>query len=130
MDLQDLLSNQSDNQGESKSPSPLVSLKKDLLFYKDSIKEVAVEMMAEGYTLNPIFIAHQLKVELGEIILDREELGTSWTIHASSLEEFIERGVIKEEKKEFFLKQYKSANDYICLFVLVPEGANFVYYPY
>jgi hypothetical protein len=32
--------------------------------------------------------------------------------------------------KERFLKTYKNPNDYMCIFVIVPEGANFVYFPY
>lgn len=87
-------------------------------------------MMAEGYTLYPIFVAHQLQVELGEVILDREELQTAWTIHASSLEEFVDKGLVQEERKDYFIQKFKSANDYMCLFVIVPEGANFVFYPY
>jgi len=131
MDLQDLLNKGPEEEGKaSKGKSPLLSLKTDLDFYKDSIQEVSAEMMAEGYTLYPIFVAHQLKVDLGEVILDREELNTQWTIQASSLEEFMDRGIVKEDKKEFFVKNFKSANDYICLFVVVPEGANFVFYPY
>jgi hypothetical protein len=53
-----------------------------------------------------------------------------WSINASTLEEFIEKGIIKKELKDRFLKTYKNAHDYMCLFVVVPEGANFVYYPY
>ena len=132
MDLQDLLNKGPEDEGNQtgKGKSPLLSLKSDLDFYKESIQKVAAEMMAEGYTLYPIFVAHQLKVDLGEIILDREELNTQWTIQASSLEEFVDRGIIKEDKKEFFIKNFKSANDFMCLFVVVPEGANFVFYPY
>ncbi|OYD41752.1 hypothetical protein [Sphingobacterium cellulitidis] len=131
MDLQDLLNKGPEEEGkQGKGQSPLVSLKKDLDFYKESIQEVSSEMMAEGYTFYPIFVAHQLKVDLGEMILDRDELNTQWSIQASSLEEFVERGIIKEDKKEFFEKSFKPANDFMCLFVVVPEGANFVFYPY
>ncbi len=131
MDLQDLLNKSPEGGDEApKNQSPLLSLKKDLEFYKDSIKEVSTEMVAEGYTLYPIFVAHQLKVDLGEMILDRDELNTQWSIQASSLEEFVDRGVIKEEREQYFIKQYKPSNDFMCLFVVVPEGANFVFYPY
>ena len=132
MDFQDLLYRQLEGEGQPNpsAPSPLHSLKADLDFYRESIREVSSEMMAEGYTLFPIFVAHQYEVSLGELILDKNELGTNWSINASSLEEFVDRGVIKEEKKGRFEKQYKSANEFMCLFVVVPEGANFVFYPY
>jgi len=130
MDLQDLLNKQGGDNQSPQATSPLVSLKADLDFYKEAIQEVAVELMAEGYTLYPIFVAHQHEVDLGEVILDRGELNTAWTIHASSLEEFVEKGLIEEDKRAFFEKSFKPANEFMCLFVIVPEGANFVFYPY
>ena len=130
MDLEELMPQQPDGKKEEKQKSPLVSLEKDLELYADSIKEVAVEIMLEGISANPIFIAHQHTVSIGEMILNREELHTEWTIQASTIEEFIEKGIIKPEKKVLFLKAYKKPEDYMCVFVIVPEGANFIYYPY
>lgn len=132
MDFSDLITGASagGDRQEQKKPSPLQSLKVDLDFYSESIKEISSEMVAEGYTLYPIFIATQYEVSLGEIILDRVELGTNWSIKASSLEEFVERGVIASGKKAAFEKTYKKPENFMCLFVVVPEGANFVFYPY
>jgi hypothetical protein len=113
-----------------KKESPLVSLERDLKLFNESIREVAVEIMLEGLSMHPIFIAHQHELKLGEVILDRNELNTEWSIHASTIEEFTERGIIKTELKERFLGTYKNPHDFMCLFVVVPEGANFVYYPY
>lgn len=115
---------------QQKKESPLVSLEKDLNFYAEAIKEVAIEIMVEGISKQPIFIAHQHEVKIGEIILNKDELNTQWTVQASTLEEFIEKGVIKKERKEAFLSAYKRPEDFMCVFVVVPEGANFVYYPY
>lgn len=119
-----------ENQPKEKKKSPLVSLEKDLEFYAESIKEVAVEIMVEGISAAPIFIAHQHEVKIGEVILDKDELNTNWTVQASTLEEFIERGIIHSDKKERFLKNYKKPEEYMCVFVIVPEGANFIFYPY
>lgn|SRR5690606_30970547 len=130
MDLQDLLNAQAGNDGQPKPESPLKSLKVDLDFYADSIKEIAVEIMAEGLSAYPIFVAHQHEVTIGELTLDKNELGTNWSVHASTLEEFVERGIIKENRKARFMKQYKKPEDFMCVFVIVPQGANFVFYPY
>jgi hypothetical protein len=86
--------------------------------------------MVEGISACPIFVAHQHEVKIGEPILDRHELNTGWSIHASTLEEFVEKGIIHPDKKERFIKHFKNAHDFMCLFVIVPEGANFVFYPY
>jgi hypothetical protein len=130
MEAEDFLNEKSRGEEQPKKDSPLVSLERDLKFFNESIREVAVEIMVEGLSMHPIFIAHQHELKLGEMILDRVELNTEWSIHASTIEEFTERGIIKPELKERFLTTYKNPNDFMCLFVVVPEGANFVYYPY
>src|SRR5690606_25229542 len=129
MDIEDLMNGVGGTPDPTAS-SPLKSLKIDLDFYSDSIKEVAAEMMAEGYTLYPIFIAHQHEVNVGEMLLNKDELNTQWTIQVSSLEEFVDRGLVKEDRKANFIKHFKNANEYMCVFVIVPEGGNFVFYPY
>lgn len=132
MNAEELLNGSNENAKEQpkEKKSPLLSLEKDLNFYADSMKEVAVEIRVEGISSYPIFIAHQHQVNIGELILNRDELNTNWSIQASTLEEFIQKGIIHPDKKEHFLKSYKNADRFMCVFVVVPEGANFVYYPY
>jgi len=129
MDPEELL-NEGGAGNQPKKESPLISLERDLKFFYESIREVAVEIMVEGLSNYPIFIAHQHELKLGELILDRNDLNTDWSIHASTLEEFVDKGVIKSVLKDRFIKTYKDPYEYMCLFVVVPEGANFVFYPY
>jgi len=128
MDPEELLNE--NNNGEKKTESPLLSLERDLKIYNETIHEVAIEIMVEGLSSYPIFIAYQHLVKLGELILDRDDLNMEWSINASTLEEFVEKGVIKKELQERFTRSYKNPHDFMCLFVIVPEGANFVYFPY
>ena len=130
MDMEELLPQQPEKGKVEQKKSPLVSLEKDLELYAESVREIAQEIIMEGISAHPIFIAHQHTVSIGEIILDRKELNTEWTIQASTFEEFVEKGIIQPEKKSLFLKSYKKPEDYMCVFVIVPEGANFIYYPY
>ena len=130
MDIEELLPQEPEGEKKEAKHSPLLSLEKDLELYADSIREVAIEIMVEGISAHPIFIAHQHTVSIGEMILNREELNTNWTIQASTLEEFVQKGIINPEKKALFLKSYKKPEDFMCVFVIVPEGANFIYYPY
>ncbi|MVN90394.1 hypothetical protein [Mucilaginibacter aquatilis] len=113
-----------------KNESPLKSLETDLRLYSESIREIAVEIMVEGLSAYPIFIAHQHEVSLGELILNKDELNTEWNINASTLEEFVEKGVIKKELKQRFIDNYKNAHEFMCVFAIVPEGANFIFFPY
>lgn len=131
MEIKDLLNPEENNEGNKKEKeSPLKSLELDLKFYNESIKEIAVEIVAEGISQHPIFVAHQHELSLGEPILDKDELNTSWSVHASTIEEFVEKGIIQPDKKDRFIKQYKDPNTFMCVFVIVPEGANFVFFPY
>jgi hypothetical protein len=118
-----------DNNGKDKE-SPLLSLEIDLKLFNESIREVAVEIMVEGLSRYPIFVAHQHEVALGEMILDKDDINSDWSINASTLEEFMERGIIKKELKQRFIDTYKKPEDFMCVFVIVPEGANFVFFPY
>ena len=126
MDPEELLNENSGGQKDS----PLVSLETDLKLFSESLREVAVEIMVEGLSRYPIFVAHQHEVKLGEEIFNKEELNTEWNINASTLEEFIERNVIKKELKQRFIDSYKNPHDFMCVFTIVPEGANFVFFPY
>ena len=133
MESEELLGNfgqENNGQPKREKKSPLISLEKDLTFYAESIKEVAVEIMVEGISSHPIFIAHQHQVNIGELILNKDDLNTEWTIQASTLEEFIQKGIIHPDRKEHFLKSYKRPEQYMCIFAIVPEGANFIYFPY
>ena len=128
MEIKDLLNPEGTN--EENKESPLKSLEADLKFYTESLKEVAVEIMAEGISSYPIFVAHQHELKLGEVILDKNELHTEWSIHASTMEEFSEKALILPDRKDKFIKQYKDPYKFMCVFVIVPEGANFVFFPY
>ncbi len=129
MNPEDLLQEGSE-EDKKKKASPLESLETDLKFLSESMKEIAVEIMVEGLSKYPIFIAHQHEVNLGEMIFDRHEMNLDWTIQASTLEEFTEKKVIKKELEQRFTDTYKNPNKYMCVFVIVPEGANFVFFPY
>ena len=129
MNPEELLNNPTEP-NQPAAESPLVSLERDLKFFNDSIREVSTEIMVEGLSNYPIFIAHQHELTLGEVILDRHDLNSTWSIHASTLEEFIERGVIKKELRERFVDTYKNPSKFICVFVVTPEGANFVFVPF
>lgn len=130
MEIEEWFGASKNNEDESQKSSPLRSLKIDLDYYSDSIKEISLEIMAEGLSAYPIFIAHQHVVNVGELILDHVELKTNWSINASTIEELVESNIIKEDRKDAFIKKFKRAQDFMCLFVVVPEGANFVFYPY
>lgn len=110
--------------------SYLNTLRLDLNFFKDSIREVSRDIVSEGYSQYPIFIAHQAEVKLGEVILDREELGSNFTIQATTMEDLIEKKIILPGNIEKFKKAYKDPDKHCCIFLVTEHGAQFVFVPF
>lgn len=108
----------------------LQQLRAELILMKESIKETSEEIIKEEFSNFPIFIAHQDPIELGEVILDKDDMATQWSVSASTLEQFIEKGLIKKEREEFFRESYKDPKEFICMFVIYKAQANFVFVPY
>lgn len=108
----------------------LDSLKNDIEFYNDSIKDVAIEIVNSGFSKYPVFIAHQHEVKIGEVILDKADYQREWTINATILEELIENGIIEEAKSSEFKKVFKDPKEYICIFLITEKGGNFIFSPY
>ncbi len=113
-----------------KATEILNSLKNILEFHNDSIKEVSDEIIKEGISFYPVFIAHENEIPLGELILDRNYYQTDWHISVTTLEDLIEKNIILKEKVEDFKKIYKPPSDYICVLLLSEKGANFIFHPF
>jgi len=110
--------------------SYLNTLRLDLNFFKDSIKEVSQDIISEGFSKYPVFIAHQAEVTLGEVILDKEELGTNFTIQATTLEELVEKQIVLPKNVEKFKSAYKDPEKQCCIFLVTEHGAQFVFVPF
>lgn len=108
----------------------LDSLKKDLETYNDAIKEVAEDIIRENFSKYPVFVAHQHEVALGEEILNKDDLGTQWTINATTMEELEDVGVIKADRTDDFIENYKSPKKFMCIFLITELGGNFVFMPF
>ncbi len=108
----------------------LESLKADVTFFSEQLKEVAADVIAEGFSKFPVFVAHQHEVKLGETIFDKESYNRTWTFNATVLEELIEKKVVHEYKREAFEKAYKDPRKQACIFWVTVDGASFVFIPY
>lgn len=108
----------------------LNSLKSDIEFYKQSIREVSEDILNEKVSEYPIFIAHKEEIPIGELILKNNELATTWSISASTYEEFTEKNIIENDKTAFFKANYKKPSEFICIFLIYETSANFVFIPF
>lgn len=94
------------------------------------IHEVSLDMIREGYTRYPIYVAHEGVMEIGELLFDAAEYQIPYSLHVSSLEEFQEAGIIPEDKTELFRIAYGDPKQFICVFFVFNEEARFVFYPF
>ena len=108
----------------------LKSLQKDIAFYQEQLKEVVNELMGQKFTQFPIFIAHEIAVDVGEMIIDKDEIGTHWSINVSTLEEFLEKSLIQQSKAAEFKAVYKNPKTHFCIFLISEKGGNFIFIPY
>jgi hypothetical protein len=110
----------------------LNSLKADMILSREIIKETAFDMIEEGFSHFPIFVAHQMDqvVPIGENLIDHNELGLGWSINVSTLDEFLTKALIKKDREAFFRETYKEPKEHACFFVISETGGQFVFIPY
>ena len=109
---------------------PFIQLQEELDIYRTMMTQASKVIVDNGVSEYPIFVAHQQEVELGMPIFKKEENeGAKWSIHASTLEEFVAKQVIFEDKVDEFIANFKSKETSLCIFVLSTLGAQFVFLP-
>lgn len=108
------------------------SLHNDLDVCRDYIKQIAAGMIKGGVSKYPIFIAMrgEMDIDMGIPIVNRADFDISWNLNISHLEDFVNKGVVKAEKAEAFIKAYKNPMEFMCVFVAEEEMMSFIFMPY
>lgn len=114
----------------SRELSFMKALEDELQRYNGVFREVADTTINSDVSNYPIFIAHRKSVEIGIPLILKEQSGTFWSYHISTLEELVTKNIIQIEGLENFKQVYKDPLKFICLFVVEEKGATFVFYPY
>jgi len=52
-------------------------------------------MVDGGFTEHPLYVAHQEQAKIGEMIVDRDEFGFPFSINATTIERFLELGILQ-----------------------------------
>ena len=105
-------------------------LEQNLNIYKESIKEVALEILNNKVSKYPVFVAYTEDVSIGKIIIDKEELALEYSINASLLEEFVAKNIVLTDKLNDFKKTWKDPKKFACIFAIIDQSASFIYIPY
>ncbi|MEM9547224.1 MAG: hypothetical protein AAGA77_14685 [Bacteroidota bacterium] len=113
-----------------KKAESYIILQEELDVFRKLMTQAAKVILDKDVSSYPIMVAHQQELELGMPIFKREEnKGSKWSIHASTLEEFVSRQIIFPEKVEEFKENYKDIGTSVCVFVLSELGAEFIFLP-
>ncbi len=97
--------------------------------YLPLMGQAADTILDQDVSTYPIFIIHQLNVEIGVVLVSKEEGKAEWSIHASTLEELVTKQVIQMDKVDNFRQVYKDPRENLCLFTLSEMGATFIFLP-
>lgn len=106
-----------------------LQLEDDLRRYRKALNEALEIMLDQEVSNYPIFIIHQQELEMGVKLIEASPETGIWSVHASSLEEFVVKQIIEEAKIPEFQSIFKKHQEHFCLFVLSELGAQFIYYP-
>ena len=96
--------------------SQLKSLEAQLGELNDFLLEVSTDMVDGGFTEHPLYVAHQEQAKIGEMIVDRDEFGFPFSINATTIERFLELGILQKERLGAFLKAYGNPNRGVACF--------------
>ncbi len=100
--------------------------------FKPVMARTAEVVFAQDVSNYPIFVAHPtlLEINIGIPIAQKEAAESKWAINISTLEEFVARQLIDNEKIDNFRTLYKAHRNEFCLFVLSDMGATFIFLPH
>jgi hypothetical protein len=104
-------------------------LEQELQPYKSILSKAADAVIDQEVSDYPIFVVHQQEVSMGIPLVDKDKTKGNWSVNVSSLEEFVTKQIINNEKVENFRKTYKDPEEFLCLFVLSELGATFIFIP-
>lgn len=105
-------------------------LKSDLRIYSEMLKEVSIDIIREGFSQYPVFIASDEEVKLGELILDKQDYAAVYSVYATTLEELMEKQIIKADRKASFVSSYKNPKQHMCVLLITKGIASIAFYPF
>ena len=112
-----------------KETEKLFVIEQEMKKYVPVLAKASDTIRESDVTNYPIFVIHKQEINLGIPLIEREKMNTNWSINASSLEEFVTKQLVFENKLEEFKKTYKDPETHICIFVISDIGAQFIFIP-
>ncbi len=107
----------------------LGTISADFVRVADTLREASYQIRKAGFEF-PIFPICKEHQPIGQLLIDRSQLGLEWHYYASFLDEFLQRELVGLDKKDAFTEHFKDPDEFCCLFVIDEEFTRFLYIPY
>lgn len=105
-------------------------LQEELAEFSGQLLEITRELLKERVTEFPIFIAHQSDVFIGEVIIDLKEYEVPFSLSVSTIEEFVETGLIQKDKLIAFREAFGNPVNNMCVFWVHGDNARYILFPF
>lgn len=109
-------------------PKYLGRISADFVKVAEPLKEASYAIRRQEFSKFPVFPMCQIEQPIGQMLLEKEIAENDWHYFASMLEEFVQRGLIEDEKS--FKENFKDPDEFCCLFVIDQQFTNFVFVPF
>ncbi|MFK7971056.1 MAG: hypothetical protein AB8F95_11845 [Bacteroidia bacterium] len=106
------------------------SLKNDLDQVGETLHKLAQVVIKEEISDFPVFVAAQQIVDIGKPVFDLDDVQINWFFSISTMEEFLQKGIIKSENLNRFRRTYNDPSEQACIFVVTEDDARIVFVPY
>jgi hypothetical protein len=96
------------------------------------LRKLTRQVMDEGITTHPVFVATRQPVNLGLPVVEGESLGLYFSFRVSPLEELKRRGILQPEALDDFLERHNNPRETACVLLLptATTDARFVFIPF
>jgi len=109
-------------------PKYLGKISADFVKVAESLKEASYAIRRQEFSKYPVFPMCQIVQPIGQMLLEKGQAENDWHYFASFMEEFVQRGLITDEK--VFEENYKDPDEFCCLFVIDEQFTNFIFVPF
>ncbi|MDH5602517.1 MAG: hypothetical protein OEY51_01175 [Cyclobacteriaceae bacterium] len=108
----------------------LGTITKDFVVVAEILKEAAYQIKVRGFSDYPVFALSKTEIPIGQLLIDKKDMGIEWSVYASYLDELVQREIVASDKVENFKNTYKNIDEFCCLFVADQAFTSFVFIPY
>jgi len=102
-------------------------LEADIKPYKEMLRKATMAVLDENVSKYPIVVAARESIELGIPLVQNDAPHVN--LNVSTLEEFATKGIIEAARIDRFREVFKDPEAFLCLFLIAPPSATFVFIP-